>query len=551
MKTLRTLACAILGFGLCLCLGLGSGIGLAAQQAPPPEYAELEAAEGIADLSARIKEIGRIKAAHPKSPIMGTIDSALLGAVSENAATLKDLVAAQGKIINAYKGKEAHRALPLVAMAPYYIVHHEKAADFPKPALLSAVEGYRAKMAKLMADPKALDAIPAEAREAIVGHFRTLVDLSMAKAQLMNGDSKGALSTLEAYGKAGGARDAYFNRLLGDALLDQKRDAEALEAYRSAIIEGDTESMERARAIHVRLNGDAESFDEGMEKRMARLPFHPEEFRVPEDWQGKVVLAELFTGSECPPCVGADLGFDGLIEAYPSKYLAILEYHLPIPRPDPLMCFGSKKRQEYYDIKGTPTVVIDGAKLAPGGGGRQAAEQLHRQYRAEIDGRLGQAPGVAIEGNAYYKDGRVTVSCEFSGTVPGTQKYAVLVQDEEKYMGGNGIVFHKMVVRHFIPLPGMDKMTITFDLADIERRLHEYVTEFEDTNERFKGFKFPVKHNKITRGGLRVVLFVQDQATKQVLNALVAEAAETPEAVEAAEAAEAAKAAKAVGAAAK
>jgi thiol-disulfide isomerase/thioredoxin len=44
------------------------------------------------------------------------------------------------------------------------------------------------------------------------------------------------------------------------------------------------------------------------------------------------VLAELFTGSECPPCVGADLAFDGLVEAVPAKYLAVLVYHLPIPR---------------------------------------------------------------------------------------------------------------------------------------------------------------------------------------------------------------------------
>ena len=44
-----------------------------------------------------------------------------------------------------------------------------------------------------------------------------------------------------------------------------------------------------------------------------------EPYAPPEDWVGKVVLAELFTGSECPPCLGADLAFDMLLTDYPSK----------------------------------------------------------------------------------------------------------------------------------------------------------------------------------------------------------------------------------------
>jgi hypothetical protein len=96
-----------------------------------------------------------------------------------------------------------------------------------------------------------------------------------------------------------------------------------------------------------------------------------------------------------------------------------------------------------------------------------------------------------------------------------------------------------MVVRHIVQLPtlpGHLKMEPSIDLAYIEKATDDYITEFEATNTRFKDFKFPVRHGKIDRSGLKVVLFVQDPGTKQIYNALVADVAvEAPEAPGAAE----------------
>ena len=38
-----------------------------------------------------------------------------------------------------------------------------------------------------------------------------------------------------------------------------------------------------------------------LEAKLKALPFQPDAFKAPADWKGKAVLAELFTGSECPP----------------------------------------------------------------------------------------------------------------------------------------------------------------------------------------------------------------------------------------------------------
>ncbi len=59
----------------------------------------------------------------------------------------------------------------------------------------------------------------------------------------------------------------------------------------------------------------------------------------PKPYEGKatrVVLMELFTGAQCPPCVAADVGFDALLESYKTSQVIGLQYHLHIPGPDPL-----------------------------------------------------------------------------------------------------------------------------------------------------------------------------------------------------------------------
>jgi hypothetical protein len=92
----------------------------------------------------------------------------------------------------------------------------------------------------------------------------------------------------------------------------------------------------------------------------------------------------------------------------------------------------------------------------------------------------------------------------------------------EKYAGSNGIAFHKMVVRDLAVLPAGSK-SASFDLAASEKAADEYLTNFEKTNTRFQGFKFPERHAKISRQGLRVVVFAQAKDTKKVLNAVVLE----------------------------
>src|SRR5262249_60565694 len=73
------------------------------------------------------------------------------------------------------------------------------------------------------------------------------------------------------------------------------------------------------------------------------------------------VLVEVWPGAACPPCGGVDLGFDALIKTYQPSEVVMLQYHLHIPRPDPLTNEDSESRSTYYGdaVEGTPTLIAN------------------------------------------------------------------------------------------------------------------------------------------------------------------------------------------------
>ena len=259
-----------------------------------------------------------------------------------------------------------------------------------------------------------------------------------------------------------------------------------------------------------------------MEALQRALPFHPETFTSPPDWKGKTVLAEIFTGSECPPCAGADLGFDGLIESLPGTHLAILEYHLPIPRPDPMINPATRARQQYYGVNSTPSTFFDGGRKASGGGGRAGAEDKYKEYLAEIKSLLKEEPAASFTVKAVRDGDEVAVDVNIEKTAAGAEIFAALVEKEVRFKGGNGIVFHKMVVRD-LQAVSPENPRVVFDLTASEQATDAYLTEFEKTYDRIPNYKFAERRNGIGREGLRVVVFAQDKPTKKVLNAAAAD----------------------------
>ena len=485
-------------------------------QQPPPERAQIQAARQIEDLDARIKELERIKAAYPQSRMLDAIDRNIFDARVGLCETIDAVDALQKPTLS--KGTGFDR-LDAYYFACDRLLNHRNIDRFDKARVTAVIESYVADYQKAAADPEVTKEIPDDQKRFIASYTSSMF-LYEAQARLRQGRADEALETLEKYKNAGGPPDAAFAYYSAEAYAIQGQTEKALEAYFSAAVDNFKDSDAKARVLYQKVKGTMDGFDRQLEAKWRELPYHPERFTPAAGWSGKAVLAEIFTGSECAPCVAADLGFDGLIEAFDHRYLAVLEYHLPIPGPDPLMNPATRKRQEYYGVSSTPTPFFDGERKFPGGGGKARAEMKFQDYRGEIAARVSGAAPVALKAAAVRSGDVVTVDCVFDPMIPGAAYTVALVEKEVRYRGSNGIVFHKMVVRDLLTLdPSGLKARATFDLKASESRAAGHLEELE----KERSFRFKEKMTAIDPSRLAVVFFAQDEVTKKVLNAVYAE----------------------------
>jgi len=246
------------------------------------------------------------------------------------------------------------------------------------------------------------------------------------------------------------------------------------------------------------------------------LPFTVQPFRTGPEWKGRTVLVELFSGSECPPCAAADLGVDALLETFEPKALNVLVYHVPIPRPDPMMNPASLRRAGRYGVNSAPTIFFDGSAGPRGGGSKAFGERLYAAYKEEVLSRINASPGLKPGLNAVLKGDDIVVSYTLDKIPAGAELHVVLVQEKEEYAGYNGILHHSMVVKEFITLdpPQKPAGSLTINLTAAEAAAVKFLSNFEQS----RGFIFSEKRTAIRSGGLRVVFIVQDRISGEVLN---------------------------------
>lgn len=248
-----------------------------------------------------------------------------------------------------------------------------------------------------------------------------------------------------------------------------------------------------------------------------------------DPYQGKgkrTVLAELLTGSGCPPCVGMDLAFDALLERYSKADVTVLLYHQNRPKPDPMTFPGSMDRYDYFQARGVPTVAIDG-KAQTGGGGHEEAGRYARQYADEIDKALQTEPKATLVLKASRNGRSIPVNVKISGMDAGAapiKLHIVVAENVVRYSGESGIRFHPMVVRSVVQIAveggAAKSIDQTFDLDKIAAELKAYHDAFEKHDDRHNPdgtFRWPDRLEQIDAGRLTVVAFLEEDATKTVL----------------------------------
>lgn len=285
---------------------------------------------------------------------------------------------------------------------------------------------------------------------------------------------------------------------------------------------GKADAAKTTLAAVDKLEGDLD-----VEYKKTSLGFTPEKYagRKSKD-ANRVAVFEMFTGAMCPPCVAADLGFDGLEEAYTPKDLILLQYHQHIPGPDPMTNPDTLARWAYYgklfpqDMRGVPSSVFDGKPQAGGGGGKPNAKNKYEQYKKIIDETLEKKTDVTIAGSAKLEGGEVKVDATVA-KADGATVRIVLAEEEVRYLGGNGIRLHHQVVRSMFGKPEGwkvkelkdGKASVSVKLDDLKKALAEYM----ETYNKERPFSNPDRPLKFEH--LNVIVLVQDDETGEILNA--------------------------------
>ncbi|HWG44669.1 MAG TPA: hypothetical protein VN688_17970 [Gemmataceae bacterium] len=281
---------------------------------------------------------------------------------------------------------------------------------------------------------------------------------------------------------------------------------------------------DEAKTIKARIAKLDERLDEEFEKRA--IPFKLEAAPRRKGNSERVVLLELFTGTQCPPCVAADIACDAVLKSYKPSEVVVLQYHLHIPGPDPLTNTDSVARQEYYgkDIEGTPTAFLDGKPTEPLGGPSSGSKESYDSLRKQLDGVLQKKAGASIKLDVQRTGDKINVSAEVADLTKTGDRVRLrfaLVEEVVRYPGPNGQRLHHHVVRSFIGsvkgyalLEATEKQKLTANLADVKKSLNDYLTGFAKANP-FPGDDWPLNLKR-----LKVVAFVQDDKSKEILQAV-------------------------------
>jgi len=246
-----------------------------------------------------------------------------------------------------------------------------------------------------------------------------------------------------------------------------------------------------------------------------------------ENSANRCVLAMLFTGAHCPPCLGADLAFDGILSHFPSKWVTVLEYHLPIPRPEPLVNEAALRQFEFMGFNGTPVAVFDGVETISGGGAEDKKEEIWLKYKEKLLARLKVPAKHEIEADLAIRDGLVRGKIRVKGpAVSGARLHALIVEKGVLFPGGNKVVIHHAVVRGsvfagpsgvaFRP-DGDERFQTSFEksLSTVRRDLEDVLDQIEADS----GVTFGMRPTRLDPEQLSLVVFLQ-APSGEILQAL-------------------------------
>jgi tetratricopeptide (TPR) repeat protein len=538
---------------LCLSLALSRANAQPTPPAPdtPPDEKAYTAAAKITDPEKKIAALEKLKKDFPGSTYISAATSQILSTLIQKMPERTDRIRQAAKAVFAVsvardkaaskenkaatltnRGSTAARIADQLATAGLLLKDAESYARRGVKALSENVwmaeqraDYAREKMHMPSQELMAKDF--AETRASRIG--------TLGRVELNLGRTAEALKLLEeSYAVA--PSDVKVAAALGELAVKSGDDAKAMDYLISARLTGrapDTANQAFETLYKKGHNGSLDGLEAMLDSEYRKRfpnPIHMEAYKPTDKRSDRMVLAEVFTGSGCPPCAGADVAFDAAMERYSRKDFAVVMYHVHIPRPDPMTIAETTARYKSYGENGVPAYAIDGKKTT-GGQSRDMAQEVFEKFQKDLETGLEAGAEALVKIDASLSGGTVKVSAAVDNVKSESKDLKVqivLVEKEIRYLGENGIRFHPMVVRAFggekgegykIEADGKGTFDATFDLEAIGKDIRKQLDEYEAKGHRGEPFKFRAKKDQIDRADLAVVAFVQDDKTRHVLQA--------------------------------
>lgn len=406
---------------------------------------------------------------------------------------------------------------------------------FEKNILLEEAEKFAAQSVAQLGDRKNLG----ESQQIGMTGGRAIVTSNVPRVALLGRINlkRGKLREGEALIKeAYEADDAQPGALLGmGELAEVKGDPQtALNYFAQAYLSGRGREAARKRVVAAYHKvfptkpNDLEAWLDAKYRSMYPMPFKPERYQPTAARTNRAVLAEVFSGAACGPCLATDLAIEAAMERYSTKEFVALMYHIPIPDVDPMMNPATDARREFYQARLAPYPIINGVYLPKTGGGRGKIENSFALLKPMIEAGLETPSDAQIKIEVMQQGPKMKIKLavdKVRSNSSDLRLHLVLAEDEVRYMGSNGLRFHPMVVRAMagdraegwaIQAGQSAAFEHTFELQKLTAATKEYLDDYELNGRTFNP-TFDEKKHEIAWNGLSLVAFVQDRKTKQIL----------------------------------
>ncbi len=494
---------------------------------------------GSASPDNRFSDFQKFCDEHPQSPISVLVYHKLAEALPQKAASEADVK----KFADGYLKASAHWGSRMVVLANYNL--SENLGTKPKFAGVSLEFLKKAEDQLAPADRTRLQALFDGVRR-YVDQMQAREQAKAIRATVAKGNGEDGLETLRKlhekfpfdpvlmfyHAEAARATDHVDEALRSYARISTWPSVEQKLTQEDAWLTGDRElPRNRLLELWVKQHGSEAGLDDFKQKVYAEATTliaeqigHP---KTPPAGN-RVSVMELFTGAQCPPCVGADLATAALEHLYPKSHLIVLRYHVHIPAFDPMTNgenfgrFAALLGPEAQDQMGTPTLFLNGARPPVSVAGYiNQATRIGKELNDSVRPAMDDHTPLDLKLSAYQNGGEITVSAKLDG-VPENQSnklrvLLLLAEGDVKFPAPNGILRHEMLVRWLyngekgsvLNTPAGFDFTTTTRVTDIREFLKNYLKKDADEKQQIP----------LALEGLYLVGFVHNAETREILQA--------------------------------